>query len=252
MIDDSAVSEVVGYIITVGIVMIAISLVYLNAIPAITSTESIEHNKNVERVFGVLHSNIEEISQNNVPSKGTEFKLKNGQLNPSYKPTLINITVEDSGGVIYTTEIKTAIISYKTPEARTSYEMGSLIKHDVGTDSTAMLESPSWRIEENKPLIMNLIDIDGESEIRGGHQIVLIKLDQNEGVSNSQVFRDVQTMTLEINSTNIDTWERYFDGLELTTNIDPSIGGPNKAEITIDGDGQTLIFSRTVISTNLS
>jgi hypothetical protein len=259
MTDNKAVSEVIGFVLVLGIVFASIGIVYFNAIPALEVTENQEHTKNAERVFSVLQYNINDIAEKEVPERSTEMRMKGGTLTTVDGVTTINVTIENgSSGVEYNTSdgdlggpIGTNRISYETPAAKVAYENGAVFRTSDDGETAGMISEPNWRIEDEGPIIISQVAILGASTVSG------------DGVSGitSEAFRKLGNFTQEdpsneieirMDSTYAGAWERYFvrqDGIDSSDVTRPT---GNKVNVEIDAAGQKIVYSETEVSVEIS
>ncbi len=255
--DKGAISEVIGYVIIVSVVFIAIGLVFTNVIPILDDTEQAEQTKNAERVFSVLQENVEEITKNEVPSRGTEIRLKDGRLTAMRDTSIINVTIE-SGAVPSGTPIERTIgtrhITYETEAGVLSYENGAVFRRDA-QGNAAMLEEPDWRIKEDGPVIIPMVSLGGNTEtVSGG--VASILTTENSGISefglDTANATESEEVDLEIESPNAEAWKRYAEDLEGAEVVSSS---DDEVVIEIDGldiDDRTLIYTESSISLRIS
>lgn len=251
--DEKAVSEAVGYIIMVTIVFIAIGLVFTNFVPAADDTEVTEHTKNTERVFSVLQSNIYEIVENGVPSRGSEMRLKDGTLSTERDVSEMNVTIQTSSPPDIERFVGTTHVTYETGAGTLSYENGAIFRR-TSTGDAVMIEEPRWRIQEEGPIIMPMVLARG-AETVGGNQVVLMEASSTRRVAryrlDSANATDSEEVELEMQSPNAAGWNRYFEDLSAAR-VDSFDAAENELTVTIDDiDDRTLIYSETLIRMRL-
>ena len=242
---DRGVSEVIGYIIIMGIVFASIGTVYVNLFPILDDSRSYEHTKNAERVFSVLQSNIEELVENEVPKRGAEMRLKGGTLAVEGTNSSLNITVEDSGGdEIYNSTVNYNPISYETDTGRIVYENGAVMRST--SQGSAMLDEPDWELEDDGAVILPQIPTFGRAEIAGDGTVLIEATRQSSGFTNITSEGD-RTVYLNVTSENRRAWESYLSSLG---GIDPSdVDTPDSDTVTAEfevDDGRTVIYSETI------
>ena len=252
--DEKAVSEVIGYIIMLTIVFIAIGLVFSNFIPAADEAEVSEHTKNTQRVFSVLQSNIYEIVENDVPSRGAEMRLKGGTLSTERDASSVNVTIDTPLG---SGDIErfpgTEHVTYETDAGTISYEGGAVFRRSI-TGESVMIEEPRWRIEEDGPVILPMVTTNGGETI-SGNQVALIEATRS---SRSTQYRldsanatASQEVEIEINSPNADGWNRYFQDIDAVE-VDSFDEEENELGVTIDDiNDRTLIYTEAVITVRI-
>jgi flagellin-like protein len=251
--DERAVSEVVGYILMLTIVFIAIGMVFANFVPAADDAEVAEHTKNTERVFSVLQSNIYEMIENEVPSRGAEMRLKGGTLSTDRDASRVNVTIDVDGSPDIERFPGTGHVSYETDSGTISYEGGAVFRRS-NTGESVMIEEPRWRIQEDGPVILPMISTNGEETV-GGDQVALMEATRNQRAAqyrldpaNATASEEVE---LEIDSPNADGWNRYFEELEAAE-VDRFDEDENELVVIIDDiDDRTLIYTEAIITVRI-
>lgn len=245
---DEAISEVIGYIIMVTIVFIAIGLVFANFIPVADDAEVAEHAKNTERVFTVLQSNVYEIVENEVPSRGAEMRLKDGTLSTERETSRTNVTIY-TGSDDIERFTGTRHVTYETDSGTISYENGAVFRRS-GSGNSVMLSEPRWHIEEDGPIIMPIVSAGGSDTV-SGDEVALIEVTKNQRVEQFRLDSENATaadkVELEITSPNAEGWNRYFEELD-EADVDSFDDDANEVVITIDDiDDRKLIYTETTI-----
>ena len=250
--DEKAVSEVVGYILMVAIVFIAIGMVFANFIPAADDAEVAEHTKNTERVFSVLQSNIYEMIENGVPSRGIEMRLKDGTLSTQRDTSQMNVTI-DTGSDTIERFPGTQHVTYETDAGTLSYENGAVFRRS-GRGNSVMIEEPRWRIEEDGPVILPIVAASGSDTV-SGNPVVLIEVSENQAVAQYRLdpanVTAAEEVEIEITSPNADGWNRYFEEVD-GAEVDSFDEDENEVVVIIDDiDDRDLIYTETVIRMRL-
>lgn len=257
MTNDRAVSEVIGFVIIVGIVFTSIGIVYFNAIPALEVAEDQEHTENSERVFSVLQYNINEISEKGIPKRGTEMRMKDGSLTTIDGVASINVTIDGSSGTYNTSKgdlegpVGTNRISYETPTAKISYENGAVFRTSDDGETAGMISEPGWRIKDEGPIIISQTAILGASSV-AGDGIARIEAEAFRDTGNVTEADPSNEIEIRMNSTYAGAWARYFERQEGVDSSD--ITGPTGYELTveIDASDQKIIYSETEVSVDIS
>jgi hypothetical protein len=252
--DAKAVSEVIGYVVVVSVVLIAIGLVFVNVIPVLGDTEQAEQTKNAQRVFSVLQENVEEITRKGVPSRNTEIRLGDGRLTAMRDTSVINVTIETdvAGGTTVERSIGTRHLTYETEAGVISYENGAVFRRDT-QGNAAMLEEPNWRVKEDGAVILPMVSLGGRTEaVSGGiativttesTNIAQFRLDNANATESTEV-------ELEMESPNADAWKRYAKDLEGA-----EVASSSDGEVTIlidDIDDRALIYTEVFIGVRIT
>ncbi|VVB87815.1 Uncharacterised protein [uncultured archaeon] len=123
---DSAVSESISFVLTLGIVIISSALVYFAGAPMLDKSEKNTHFQEMENSFSFLAENIDKVGSDRAPIRTTELKIKGGSMTIAHDST---ITVGDFtyelGSVEYIYEGKT--IAYEDGGIWTKYPDGAVV-----------------------------------------------------------------------------------------------------------------------------
>jgi hypothetical protein len=118
-INEKAVSEAVGFVLILGIVISGISLVTLYGYPVLLKEQSNTDVRNMERAMIVIQNDMKSLCYKNVPYKETSLQVSGG--------TLEVVNSSDYGGFINVTN--------GTPSLQKNYTVGALIyRSDRGTE----------------------------------------------------------------------------------------------------------------------
>jgi hypothetical protein len=123
---DDAVSEVVGYLIIFAIVMLSISLIYVNALPALQRSEEQNYLANVDQSFKVLASNINRILTGGAPAQSMEVRLRDSTVALLQKSTLNVSWTNNSGGNDSTGVETLATVEHAFQDRKIAYEGGGV------------------------------------------------------------------------------------------------------------------------------
>lgn len=77
---DRGVSEVISFALIFSLIVATVALVYVSGVGGLESTRSAERITNAERAFDVLADNIADIHQAGAPSRATEIKVSDAQM----------------------------------------------------------------------------------------------------------------------------------------------------------------------------
>ncbi len=143
-VNERAVSEAVGFVLILGIVISGISLVTLYGYPVLLKEQSNTDVKNMERAMIVIQNDMKSLCYKNVPYKETSLQVSGGTLevvnSSSYGS---NIRVSNGtwdpdyslGALIYRSDRSTEVITL---------ENGAVMTRQEGSAGSAMLAEPRW------------------------------------------------------------------------------------------------------------
>lgn len=230
MMDDRAVSEVVGFVLVFSLVTMTIAIVFTAGFGGLQDAQRTEQVNNVERAFDVLDTNVEEIGHQGAPSRATEMRLSGGRLGFG-EPTTVTVEVNDGTEA---TTIETRPLVYANGDTEIVYELGAIVRTDDG--GSVMLTDPGHVLNDDRsavPLLVTTKPSDGTSI--GGHRTVLVRGSHQH--TELLVPRTADEVTITVESPRADAWERYFEqqGTGSVTGT-----GDTTAEFVLD-DGETSV-----------
>ena len=248
---ESAVSEVIGFILIFSIVMLAISAIYAVGYPTIQSSKENAQFQNMEQSFMVLQSNINTVAFGQAPVRTLKTSLGGGSLTvyPSEYLGEEHITVRNTTGTpIWEGTI--GAIEYEKNGRSIAYVGGGVWeKYPAG--SAIKLSEPRIFVHEdngNKTVSVSIINISGELSSVGGEGATAVTVRSKTSPSPLNIIYSPGTVTINVTSYYADAWERYFEGMAFD-NVSKT--GDDTVKATISGV-DTLIVNEHVIEVEVS
>ena len=249
---ESAVSEVIGFILVFSIVMLAISVIYAVGYPAIQSSKENTQFQNMEQSFMVLQSNINTVAFGQAPVRTLKTSLGGGSLTvyPSEYLTEEQITVKNgTTGIIWEGTI--GAIEYENNGRSIAYVGGGVWeKYPAG--SAIKVSEPRISVHEdngNKTVSVSIINISSENGISsvGGEGAASVRVRSNSLITPSPIITyPPGDVTITVTSDYYaDAWRRYFEDMGFGVNE----GNPVTATIS---NVNTLIVNEHVIEVEVS
>ncbi|WP_250986936.1 DUF7289 family protein [Methanoculleus oceani] len=142
--NERAVSEAIGFVLILGIVISGIGLVTLYGYPVLIKEQSNTDVKNMERAMIVIQNDMKSLCYKNVPYKETSLQVSGGTLevvNSTSYGGLINVSTGTEslnysvGALIYRSDRGTEVITL---------ENGAVMTRQEGSTGSAMLAEPRW------------------------------------------------------------------------------------------------------------
>lgn len=205
-----AVSEVVGFAVVFGIVVLSIALVYTFGVGALSEVQRGEAFDNAGRAFDILADNMEDIHRNGAPGRSTELEFEGGELATTGR-TVLTVNTNQTRSKSFAA----SPISYTRGDEGLHYATGAVIR--TNRDSAAMLNDPPFRFSNasTKRMVISFIEtkpVGNTSSIAGGTVRV-------EGRSGGTKIEVNETKSLKVNvsvtSPRHEAWHRYFDRQKL-------------------------------------
>ncbi len=213
---DEAVSEVVGYLLILTLVMLAIGVVYAVGFPALSSVQDGSYLSNVEQSMRILALNAHRIATGSAPSQAVEVKLKDSTLSVLRTGTLnITFTNASGGKVTDFSNLDLLTVEADFRDRKIAFEGGAVWRKEPG--GTAMLrEPPSPPFTFGNVTVLPLLLISGANHSRSGSGVVQVILDdagrsQGSAAPDVNSFRNVSNLVLNVTSEFCQGWKSYLN-----------------------------------------
>jgi len=248
---ESAVSEVIGFILIFSIVVLAISAIYAVGYPTIQSSKENAQFQDMEQSFMVLQSNINTVAFGQAPVRTLKTSLGGGSLTvyPSEYLTEEQITVKNTTGTIIW-EGTIGAIEYENNGRSIAYVGGGVWeKYPAG--SAIKVSEPRIFVHEdngNRTVSVSIINISGELSSVGGEGTASVRVRSNSLITPSPIITyPPGDVTITVTSDYADAWGRYFEDMGFII-VSDSGTNPVIAEIHY----HTLIVNEHVIEVDVS
>ena len=127
-IDQRAVSDLVGFILSFSLILLSVSIVYTSGFAAITDQQQAEQLHNTERAMTVLAENFHDVEWGNAPTRAGELQLSGGTLSLD-RSARFTVSVGHNNGTLPET-VRTGSLSYTREGTTISYENGAVLRTD--------------------------------------------------------------------------------------------------------------------------
>ena len=263
---DRAVSDVVGFVLVVSLIISTVGVVYVFGIGGLQDTRDAERVNNAERAFDVLSNNMADLSQRNAPSRATEIKLSEADLGFG-QPTVVNVSVTNGSTTNFTRKEVVPIV-YSPPGSPSSlrYSNGAVIRTD--RTGATMLSRPDTQFVTqagDRVVLVPIIETRaGQDTGRiGGSTTALIRATTvTSGVLLSKVDADPSQPALDVtidvtsgDETAAIAWERYLESeipAAWDTDGDGDVCSRTAGEVSCTLTVDATYVSRTGISVRIA
>lgn len=207
---DRAVSDVVGYILVFSLIVVMIGTVFTFGFTGLADRQSAEQVNNVERAMDVFAHNMEDVWAGESPSRATEIRLAGGTLRFE-EPIEITVERDDRSVTAFTRPVV-----YEREGTEIVYSGGALLRS--GGDNAVMLTEPPFVVRSDR-LLVPLVEVSRPSDQRSISADGTVRLSSTARSINGTVPGTLDeegtgNVTVTVNSTRADAWERYFAGKE--------------------------------------
>lgn len=218
--NENAVSEVVGFILIFGMVVLAIGIIYAFGYPMLQSNMETSVFESSEQSFIVLQSNMKAVAFEQSPVKTVKMKLQGATLAYSNESS---IQLDYNG-----TTIKKPLgrIEYIQDERRIVYESGGVFKL-YNHDSQVLVSNPhifsTVTASGENVVSVGIITLYGDETSSGGEGIISLSMNHND--SQITQLNDNATLILTINSTLAPRWHTHLEeeGFTIISSSDSEV-----------------------------
>ncbi|WP_235808269.1 DUF7289 family protein [Methanoculleus horonobensis] len=219
--NDKAVSEAVGFVLILGIVISGIGLVTLYGYPVLVKEQSNTDVKNMERAMIVIQNDMKSLCFKNVPYKETSLQVSGGTfevINASQYGCFINVT---NGTTLFQKNYTVGALTYRSDRgtAVTTLENGAVMIRQDGATGSAMLAEPRWFYDNSTDtLVIYIMNITTDTLMaKSGMTTVRMGLEGSETQSIPVAPGD--NVTVEYTSSPSGdystAWENYLTGASV-------------------------------------
>ncbi len=213
--NEEAVSEAIGFVLILGLVLTGIGLVTLYGYPVLVKEQSNADVRNMERAMIVIQNDMKSLCFKNVPYKEATLQVSGGTLEvigskevgtPRFEVSGISTPRSFSpGALIYRSDRGTEVITL---------ENGAVMTRQEGAAGSAMLAEPRWFYDgPTATLVIYIMNITADERMaKSGMSTVRMSL---EGTG-SNVYEHTNDITVKYNedpNNNLFVaWENYLTG----------------------------------------
>jgi len=161
MMNERAVSEVIGFALVFGLIVSTVAIVSVVGFDELEDTRDQEELNNAERAFDVLADNMADIHDSGAPSRATEMNLQSAQLQTGSSIN-INITILNSSGIESVNEYTVDPIVFSGDEADIVYSAGAVFRDSP--DGGVVIKKPPLEIKKER-VIMSIVQLQNDGDV---------------------------------------------------------------------------------------
>jgi len=180
IMNDSAVSEAVGFILIFGIMLSGIGLIALYGYPMLLQEQQNTNTRNMERNMILLQSDMNSLVYKSVPYKETTMQVSGGVLSVKSPDPASSFTISDAGGPLLG-PFQSGELHFLSDagDINLGLENGAVVKSQAG--GSVMLSEPRWFVDTSSgdTLVITLIQVDdsGSSLAKTGISTVRMSIE---------------------------------------------------------------------------
>ncbi len=226
-----AVSEVVGYTLLLGIIVVAIGIISMTALPVIQDAKEKAYLKNMEQGFTVLDSKASLVSIGKQPTQIVQMYTQAGSItvnDSSLSRIKVSFTNDTTTYVVYDESMGT--IQYQLGDNKIAYEGGGVFRKYPGEGDPVIITPPEFHYN-GETLTLPIIRINSNQSV-GGTGVVTLRLvseqtpnvlfpnpDDNPEYTNPLLLG--KQINVVIRSDYYKAWAKYIEErTEASVNID--------------------------------
>ena len=223
---DRAVSEVIGYILIFGIVMLSIGMIYAVGFPVLRSSTDATQFKSIEQGFLILQTDLFKVALDQAPVRTTKLGTAEGGSLRS-DPDACSLTIEIThGGTRDNHTIAMGNVEFNSRVGSVACENGAVVvKYQSGS---VMLSNPRmFNSTDQGDILFSLVKInDSFSSLGGGiAQVTISNPRFNESIFNTPAVYEDGYLNIKVESEYADAWERFIsDEFDTTFGADDMSG----------------------------
>jgi len=216
--NDRAVSEAIGFILILALVIGSIGLVTLYGYPVLLKEQTNANIRNMERAMIVIQNDVKSLSYKNIPYKETSVQVGGGSLTSEAAGNVLPLFRIDDGNGNPPFYFYPGKMEYRSDsgDAIITLENGAVLKRYEGGQGSVMLAEPRWFYDSaTKVFVIDLIRlIPSDTISQTGMGVVKIGRDQSMMNVTQYPAENSVTVTYQPDSTNdySTAWENYLTG----------------------------------------
>ncbi|WP_096390421.1 DUF7289 family protein [Halopenitus persicus] len=201
-------SELLGFALIFGVVVLAIVLIGTTGFVGLDDARDFQRTTNAEQALTVLAENIDDVTRRGAPSRTTEIRLADASLSLG-EPERITVTVGDSTPE-NTTDVEMRPIVYDSGSGTTiAYTSGALIRQDG--EHSVMIREPNVVLTDELVLLPVVATSPNDAGPVGGTSAVDVRT-RSAGTEVVAADDGATTVDVEVTSPRVESWYRFLDG----------------------------------------
>ncbi|MDY6959054.1 MAG: hypothetical protein SVK08_07825 [Halobacteriota archaeon] len=211
---EDAVSETIGFILILAIIMISIGIIVAVGFPIIQQTRDNSQFQNMEQSFMVLQSSAKMVGLDNAPIKTVKMSLGDGTM--TVLPNTATITISNGTGLVKACTVGSIVFEMKN---RSIAYQGGGVWGRYYTGESGKISDPRISvstIDGESHLLISIINITGPESSRGGG-IAPVSL-RYESTADTIILYDDTGLDVAVDGDYSAAWTRHID-----ETVDPAI-----------------------------
>ena len=215
--NDRAVSEAIGFILILGLVLTGIGLVTLYGYPVLVKEQSSTDVKNMERAMIVIQNDMKSLCFKNVPYKESTLQVSGGTLEViDFSESKSSFKIKTTDGQRYppSGQLKLGELRYRSDRSTEviTLENGAVITRQEGSAGSAMLAEPRWFYDgPTKTFVIYIMNVTADERMaKSGMATVRMSLKNTDTKSYTPTNPVTVTYTTDTNNDHSVAWKNYL------------------------------------------
>ncbi len=216
--DTRAVSELVGFSLTFGIVLVSVTLIATLGFGQLTDFRDAQQLDNAEQAMEIVGGSLESIEEGDAVTRSEAMDLSGGSIEVE-KGSVANVTVfNSSGGRLHSELLDLNALVYSQGSTRISYENGATYRQE--SQGGVMTTEPKFVCSDDVA-VLSFVTLEertqagkisgGEVSITASHSDTRLVYPVNRTGDNAT---NAANVTVEMTSPREGPWTDHFDNAE--------------------------------------
>jgi len=224
--NDKAVTEIMGGILILLVMVLTISVLFMYGIPVIEETQTSIRMRNMITQMVSLHEQMVKVTGDVIPN--TIFRIPTSDGSLEIKENNFKLYVNNSTATLYSINDTMNKIEYVYGERAIAIENGGVWRRDDRSNNTIMVERPRIHVSGDAVTISFMKILGTGSGGGRGFSNVEVSLNSSE----TRVFNTSGYVVITVDSDYDSAWMRYFESLNAN----------------VTGNTANITYNRLVIS----
>ncbi len=230
--DKRAVSEVLGYALVFSLVITTVAIVTVSGLGQLQDTRDNEQLNNAERAFDLLSTNMDDIAKRGAPSRSTEIRLTEAQLDVT-NPITVSFEGEDTGNPTANNfsesyEVWPIIYRSSNSDSAVVYSAGAVFR--TQSDSGVAVQEPSLVASNDRVVVPLILTRSRNTQSLAGGTTRIRATRSDSSILVSDVDGTYEDVYMNITSPRAEIWNRTlsdYDAFDCQLNTTST---PNRAD----------------------
>lgn len=212
VMDSRGISEVVGYILILSIVILITSFSFVYSYSVITDTKEKVKFESMNQGFRKIQNIVEYTAYTKNPRKSIRLLINEGMISVKDENE-INITVKSGDDVLYNSKYNVGLIEYEYENYKVAFENGGVWQKSF--EGVSIVSEPRIfiyrkQVANEMIVFVAMTRLQGNSSV-GGYGFVDVLVEFNS--SETRTFNESGYIYLNITSEYANAWNSYFERL---------------------------------------